>query len=136
MSTIFQKILDGEILADKVYEDEHTFAFLDINPAKKGHTLVIPKTPAKDFFELSEEDGKHLIRTLQHVAKAVKKATGAPAMNIISNNGIEAGQIVFHLHFHLIPRFNENEIAKIPRFSYETDEERSAYARKIRDALI
>lgn len=135
METIFQKILDGEIPADKVYEDEHTFAFLDIKPVQKGHTLVIPKQPVRDIFDLPEEAGAHLMRTIRNVAHAVKDSLSAEGVNVISNNGAAAGQEVFHLHFHIIPRFGNDQIGSLPRLSYENDEEREETANRIAEKL-
>ena len=133
--TIFQKIIDGRIPADKVHETDTTLAFLDINPTAKGHTLVVPKVPTKDIVELDNDSAGDLMRTIVTVAKAVKKATGAPAVNIISNNGAEAGQVVFHLHFHIIPRFSKDEFPKLPHTLYKSDAERAEYAKQIADAI-
>lgn len=129
--TVFQKIISGDIPADKVYETEQILAFLDIKPVNKGHTLVIPKKPVKDIFELSDEDAAHLMKAIVTVAKAVKKATKAPGINVSSNNGSEAGQVVFHLHFHIIPRFKKEEFSRLPHTTYESDDERAEWAKSI-----
>ena len=129
--TIFQKIISGEIPSDKIYETNEVLAFLDIKPVHKGHTLVIPKTPIKDIFELNDEDAANVMRAIVIVANAVKKATNASGVNVISNNGSAAGQEVFHLHFHIIPRFNKNEFNRLPHTTYESDEERVKYAKNI-----
>ena len=133
--TIFQKIINGEIPASKVYETETVLAFLDINPVHKGHTLVIPKKPIKDIHTLSDIAAGDLMRAIVVVADAVKKATGAPGINIISNNGSEAGQEVFHLHFHIIPRFNKTEFGRLPHTKYESDEEQVKIAQQIADMV-
>jgi histidine triad (HIT) family protein len=105
MPTVFDKIIDGEIPCYKVYEDEWVLAFLDIAPLSEGHTLVIPKKERKAFLhELSEEQGKALGSALVKVARAVLKATGAEAYNVLQNNGPSAHQAVFHVHFHIIPK--------------------------------
>ncbi|MCK9360728.1 HIT family protein [Patescibacteria group bacterium] len=104
METIFSKILSGEIPCEKIYEDDFAFAFLDINPVNPGHALVIPKTWSAGFLDASEDTICRLIPAIQKVAKAVKEATGAEGVNIIQNEGAVAGQKVFHLHFHVIPR--------------------------------
>lgn len=104
MSTIFDKILDGELPCYKVYEDEHVLAFLDIFPLSDGHTLVIPKERKAYLHELSDEASAAIGRVLPRIARAVMKATGATAYNILQNNGSEAHQAVFHVHFHVIPR--------------------------------
>lgn len=102
--TIFTKIIRGEIPAAKVYEDEHTLAFLDIAPLARGHTLVIPKRPAKLVQDMTPEDQGHLFHAVGEVARKVQKATGAPSTTIAVNNGPEAGQEVPHVHVHVIPR--------------------------------
>lgn len=105
-ANIFAKILRGEAPCYKVFEDERTFAFLDIMPQAEGHTLVIPKFGAADVFRLPAEDLAATIVTTQRVAGAVKKAFAAPGVMIAQLNGSAAGQTVFHLHFHILPRFN------------------------------
>ena len=102
--TIFDRILRGEIPSHKVYEDEHVFAFLDINPIAKGHTLVVPKESKAYLHELSDESAAALGRVLPRLCRAVLKATGATAYNVLQNNGSAAHQAVFHVHFHIIPK--------------------------------
>jgi histidine triad (HIT) family protein len=102
--TIFDKILSGEIPCHKVYEDDHVLAFLDIGPLSAGHTLVIPKERKAFLHELSEESAAALGRVLPRLARAVLAATGATAYNVLQNNGAEAHQAVFHVHFHIIPK--------------------------------
>lgn len=105
MSTIFSKIIKGEIPSHKVYEDAHVLAFLDIGPLSKGHTLVIPKEEAPTLDKLSDEAAAALGRVLPRLCRAVLSATGATAFNVLQNNGAEAHQAVFHVHFHIIPKF-------------------------------
>ena len=133
--TIFQKIIDGVVPADKVYETDQVLAFLDINPVHKGHTLVIPKVAVQDIFTLGDEDAAHLMRAIVVVANAVKRVADAPGINVISNNGTAAGQEVFHLHFHVIPRFEKNEFHPLPHTAYENDADRAEYAKKIMGAI-
>ena len=133
--TIFQKIIAGEVPADKVYETDRVLAFLDINPVHKGHTLVIPKVVVQDIFTLTDEDASHLMRAIVLVSRAVRKATDAPGVNVISNNGAAAGQEVFHLHFHIIPRFERGEFHPLPHTAYDNDDERAEYVRKIVSVL-
>ena len=135
MSTVFKKIIDGEIPADIVYEDEYTLAFLDINPAKKGHTLVIPKIEFENIFDADPEYLGHMMRTAQKVAHALKKAVGAKGVNIAMNNGAEASQDVFHAHIHVIPRFERGEIFPPPPHETYTDGESAELAEKIKLAL-
>lgn len=104
MTTIFDKILAGEIPCHRVYENEHVLAFLDIGPLSKGHTLVIPKEAKAQLHELSDESAAEIGRVLPRIARAVMRATGATAYNVLQNNGEEAHQAVHHVHFHIIPR--------------------------------
>ena len=130
--SLFLKIVSGEIPSTKVYETENVLAFLDINPINKGHTLVIPKKHVRDIYELSDDLAAEYMQTIVKVANAVKKVTGAKGINIYSNNGVEAGQIVFHLHFHIIPRFEKDEIPRTVRsITYESKEEEQEIANKI-----
>lgn len=104
--TIFGKILRGEIPCHKVYEDDHVFAFLDIGPLSEGHTLVIPKEPAATMDALSDESAAALGRALPRLCRAVMKATGTKEYNLLQNNGPTAHQAVFHVHFHIIPKYD------------------------------
>jgi histidine triad (HIT) family protein len=105
MNDLFLKIINGEIPAVKVYEDEYTMAFLDIKPVNPGHTLVIPKEHSKNFLETPDDTIQRLFPVAKKVANAVKKAVDADGINIHINNEPAAGQVVFHTHIHIIPRF-------------------------------
>ena len=105
--TIFGKIIDGEIPCHKVYEDEYVLAFLDVGPLSKGHTLVIPKEAAETLDALSDESAAAIGRALPRICRAVMRATGASAYNVLQNNGSAAHQVVMHVHFHIIPRFQD-----------------------------
>jgi histidine triad (HIT) family protein len=102
--TIFSRIIAGEIPCHRVYEDEHVLAFLDIGPLSEGHLLVIPKEAKAQIDELSDESAAAIGRVLPRLARAVMKATGATAYNILQNNGAAAHQAVMHVHFHVIPK--------------------------------
>ena len=102
MTTIFDRILDGDIPCHRVLETEHVLAFLDIGPLSRGHTLVIPKERRAHLHELSDDQAAALGRVLPRVARAVMEATGATAYNVLQNNGREAHQEVMHVHFHVI----------------------------------
>jgi histidine triad (HIT) family protein len=104
-NNVFARILRGEIPAHRVLEDEHTLAFMDVMPQSDGHALVIPKAEAENLFELPPEALAATILTTQRVARAVQKAFAAPGIMVAQLNGREAGQSVFHLHFHVIPRY-------------------------------
>ena len=107
-SCVFCKIIKGEIPCHKVYEDDKVFAFLDIGPLSKGHTLVIPKEPAETIDQLSDDSAAAVGRVLPLLSRALLKATGATAFNILQNNGSAAHQVVMHVHFHIIPKFSES----------------------------
>ena len=100
-STIFTMIIQGKIPCHKIYEDDLIFAFLDINPSSPGHTLVVPKEPARTLDELSDESAKAIGRALPRISKAVLKATGASEFNVIQNNGPNAFQSVFLSLIHI-----------------------------------
>lgn len=100
---IFAKILRGELPAIKVYEDEKTLAFMDIMPQADGHTLVIPKVPAKTLLDIPAEDLAYTLTIVQKVGKAIEKALGAEGIVLMQLSGEKAGQTVPHIHFHLIP---------------------------------
>ena len=102
--TVFDRILAGEIPCHRVYEDDHVLAFLDISPVSVGHTLVIPKERAAHLHELSAESASAIGRVLPRLCRAVMRATGATAYNVLQNNGRAAHQVVMHVHFHIIPK--------------------------------
>lgn len=102
-TNIFAKILRGEIPSIKVYEDEQTFAFMDIMPQAHGHTLVIPKEPAITLLDLSDAAAANLIKRVKMIAAAVKQAMQADGITIFQLNGEAAGQTVPHIHFHILP---------------------------------
>jgi histidine triad (HIT) family protein len=105
-NNIFAKILRGELPAYKVYEDDKTFAFLDIMPRAPGHTLVMPKSPARTFLDIAPDDLAHLIKVAQKIARAAVTVFGADGLTIQQFNEPAGGQVVFHLHIHVIPRKN------------------------------
>lgn len=102
---IFCKIVARELPARIVYEDEQTIAFLDINPLSRGHTLIVPKAHAVDLFDAPDEMMQALGKAAKHVATKVRQAMGAPAVNLLNASGSMAGQTVFHLHLHVVPRY-------------------------------
>lgn len=107
---IFCKILKGDIPSYKVYEDDSFIGILDINPSAKGHVIIIPKNHAANIFELSEKDAKEIFVVAKKIAEAIKKAYQPDGINILQNNGEAAGQTVFHLHVHVIPRYKDDTI--------------------------
>ena len=102
---IFAKILRGDLPAHRIYEDDHSFAFMDIMPRGDGHCVVIPKAQARNLLDIAPDDLAPLVQTVQIVAKAAVKAFDADGVAIEQFNESAAGQSVYHLHFHVIPRF-------------------------------
>ena len=112
---IFCKIIQGEIPATKVYEDEKVLAFMDINPLNDGHTLIVPKRHAETIFEIDPQDLIATIKVAQKLAIAIKKALDSDGMIVVQLNNKAAGQMVPHLHIHLIPRW-ENDGLQIGKW--------------------
>lgn len=106
MATIFSRIVQGEIPSIKIYEDEHTYVFMDIAPASRGHTLVICKAEMADIHTIDETSLVAVTKTTQRVANAIRETLQPDGINIIQNNGAAAGQTVFHYHVHVIPRWD------------------------------
>ena len=115
-NNIFLKILRGEIPSHKVYEDDKTFAFMDIMPRSDGHTLVIPKVGARNIIDITPDALSDLIVKTQRIAVAAKKAMKADGLTIEQFNEAAGGQLIFHIHFHILPRF---EGAKLKPHSEE-----------------
>lgn len=133
---IFEKIICREIPATIVYEDDDTLAFMDIGPVIKGHTLVIPKVCYNPITETPDDVLAKLMMVCKRIAAAQIKGLGAEGVNVIQNNGASAGQVVPHIHFHVIPRFaadghHWNWAAK----KYDSPAEMEALAVKIREGL-
>ncbi len=110
---IFCKIINKELPSLKIYEDEIALAFLDINPVNMGHTLIVPKKHFENIHDLPEETATHIIKIAKKISIALKKF-GADGTNISINNGKAAGQIIFHFHTHVIPRFTEDKLTPWP----------------------
>jgi len=115
----FAKILRGEFPCHKVYEDEHVLAFLDIMPRAPGHTLVIPKAPARNILDIKEEDFVHVARATRKIARAAVTAFKADGITVQQFNEAAGGQVVFHLHVHIMPR--HDGIALLPPASRKED---------------
>ena len=105
---VFCKIISGKIPCSKVYEDGHCMAFLSIRPNAKGHTLVVPKDHSTDIFDIDQNTWLRIAAATKKVAVAVKGATGAEGINIITNNRAAAGQEVMHIHTHIVPRMQND----------------------------
>ncbi len=131
---IFCRIIEGKIPANKVYQNSHSIAFLDINPVNKGHTLVVPKEHYADISSLPASVFHDMVDAVQKVAAAVKKGTNADGINIGMNNGGAAGQVVFHAHMHIIPRFSDDGLRHWPSKKY-ADGEIKEYEERIKKEL-
>lgn len=135
---IFCKIINGEIPSAKVFEDDHVLAFLDISQVTKGHTLIIPKTHVKNIYETNEEIAGKVFERVPKIANALKATFQPEGINMLSNTGEVAGQSVFHLHIHLIPRYHKNDGFQPLWETHETDysqETLKAMAREINQAI-
>jgi histidine triad (HIT) family protein len=133
-NNIFAKILRGEMPCYKVYEDDKTLAFLDIMPRAPGHALVLPKAPVRNILDASPDDLAHVIRTVQKIARASMELFGADGVTIQQFNESAGGQVVFHLHVHVIPR--QNGVAlKPPASVKEAPDVLAQQAKKLTTAL-
>ena len=106
-NNIFAKILRGEIPSCKVYEDEHVLAFMDVMPQADGHTLIIPKYEAEYIFDLPVDQLQNVMAVTKRIADAAKRAFNADGIMLMQLNGQAAGQTVFHVHFHIVPRYQD-----------------------------
>lgn len=122
MSCVFCKIISGDIANYKVYEDKNTLAFLDINPVNSGHILVVPKKHLENTEEADEETLCQIIKTVKKVGKAIKDGLRVEGYNVMLNNGAVAGQVVSHIHFHLVPRLVDDGLKLWPQKKYKTGE--------------
>jgi histidine triad (HIT) family protein len=121
--TIFQKIIDDEIPSTKICDNENFAAFLDAFPTSPGHTLVVTKEPYKDLLETPDEISGKLLTFVKKLSIKIKEATGADGIKLIMNNGSAAGQEVFHIHCHIIPRFKGDKWPA--KYEYKEGEARS-----------
>lgn len=133
-SNIFAKILRGELPAHKVYEDQDTMAFMDIMPRCEGHTLVIPKSPARNVLDASPGQLAACMKTVQKISQALMKAYNADGITLQQFNEPAGGQVVFHLHFHVLPRKTGQSIGPHTG-KMENQEVLAANAEKIRKVL-
>jgi histidine triad (HIT) family protein len=133
-NNVFAKILRGEIPAFKVFEDDTALAFMDAMPQSDGHTLVIPKVAARNFFDIEPAALAALIRTTQRVAKGVQRAFEPDGMRIVQFNEPAAGQTVFHIHFHILPCY-EGQQAKGHARDWADQTVLAQHAERIRAAL-
>lgn len=132
---IFCKILRGEIPSTKLYEDENSIVILDISPANKGHAILITKEHAANLFELSDESAKKILPVVKKVGNGIVKTLGCDGLNVLQNNGEAAGQTVFHLHVHMIPRYKDDDVSVGWKHLSYKDGEMSEMAEKIKKNL-
>jgi histidine triad (HIT) family protein len=132
VSCIFCKIVRRQSPASYVYEDERVIAVLDIWPLNEGHTLVIPKRHYKTVYEVPDEEVAHLYKVVKKVALAVKRAVGAEGISITQHNGKAAGQDVFHVHVHVIPRYEGQKLPKFEEIQEASREKLDYVANKIK----
>ncbi|MDF1634057.1 HIT family protein [Mycoplana sp. MJR14] len=131
---IFAKILRGEIPSHKIYEDEDTLAFMDVMPQGPGHTLVIPKAPSRNILDADPQTLSRVMPVVQKVAIAAKEAFAADGVTVIQFNEPASGQTIYHLHFHIIPRFDGVPL-KPHSGTMEDQGVLAANAQKMREAL-
>lgn len=134
MDCLFCKIIKGEIPCHKVYEDDKIFAFLDIKPVNLGHTLVIPKKHVANLLEIESEELQYLISKIPFIAKAIMRGLDYSAFNLQVNNGAIAGQVIDHLHFHIVPR-KEGDGHKLFESGDYGEQSAEEIATKIRENL-
>lgn len=130
---IFAKILRGELPSHKIYEDDDTYVLLDIMPRADGHMLVIPKTPARNVLDATPEQLAAVMRTVQKMSRAGMTAFAADGVTVQQFNEAAGGQIVFHLHVHVLPRHDGDKLR--PPGTMEDNDVLAAHADKIRSAL-
>jgi histidine triad (HIT) family protein len=133
-NNIFAKILRGEAPSVRVYEDDYALAFMDVMPRTPGHTLIIPKAPARNLLDISPGDLAALIPVVQRIAIAAKRALDAEGVSVMQFNESAGGQVVFHLHFHVLPRW-EGVALKPPGGPMASAAELQPIADKIKAAL-
>ena len=131
---LFCKIIKEDIPSAKIYEDNETFAFLDINPVNPGHTLVVPKKHSHNLFDMGHAELCAVMKTTKKLAGAIKSALSADGINIEMNNDPAAGQIIFHAHLHIVPRFAGDGFKHWPGTPYK-DGEDATVAKKIKEQL-
>jgi histidine triad (HIT) family protein len=129
---IFCKVLAGEIPSERVYEDDHAVAVMDINPWTRGHAVVIPRTHAADVFEIEDDELEHVVVAAKRLATKMRATLDCDGVNLLQSNGRAAWQTIFHLHFHVIPRYDGDPLELPTRPQPAKPEELAAVAEEIR----
>ncbi len=132
-NNVFMKIMRGELPCHKVYEDEHSFVFMDIMPRTDGHVLIVPKASSRNILDADPKDLATVIQTVQKIARAAIKAFGADGITLTQFSEPAGGQVVFHTHFHILPRFEGVELR--PPGTRGDDNQIAENARRLRAAL-
>jgi histidine triad (HIT) family protein len=129
---IFCKVLGGDLPSERIYEDEHTVAVMDINPWTRGHAVVIPRKHAENLFEIEDDELEHVAVAAKRVATAMRDRLDCDGVNLLQSNGAAAWQTIFHLHFHVIPRYEDDPLELPTRPKQASPEELAEVAREIR----
>lgn len=119
---IFCQIIAGKLPSYQIYEDDKSLAFLDIKPSNPGHILIIPKKHSASIEDISEADLSHLSKIIKKIGARVKEVLDCQAYNIVLNNGVLAGQEILHLHFHIIPRYQNDGLKCFTSGKYQSGE--------------
>jgi len=136
MDCIFCKIIDGEIPAVKVLDKDQVIAFMDINPASRGHMLIVPKKHVENIFEISEDDLSAVMNAVKRCAQAVRQALKAEGITVLQLNGKASDQIIPHLHVHIMPRWQNDRLSVSQWEMKEGDrEELQEIARKVKEHI-
>jgi histidine triad (HIT) family protein len=129
---IFCKVLAGDLPSERIYEDEHTVAVMDINPWTRGHAVVIPRKHAENLFEIEDEELEHVAVAAKRVATTMRDRLDCDGVNLLQSNGAAAWQTIFHLHFHVIPRYEDDPLELPTRPKQASPEELAEVASEIR----
>ncbi len=136
MTCLFCNIIRGESPSEIIYQNEQAIAILDINPIHFGHALVIPKTHCENLLDVPDEELTGLIQATKIVSNAIVTALKPEGFNIFSNNGRAAGQSVFHFHFHVTPRYDNDNIKFVLQLKQYSNNQMSEYAERLRQNII
>jgi histidine triad (HIT) family protein len=129
---IFCKVLAGDLPSERIYEDEHTVAVMDINPWTRGHAVVIPRKHAENLFEIEDDELEHVAIAAKRVATTIRDRLDCDGVNLLQSNGAAAWQTIFHLHFHVIPRYEDDPLELPTRPKQASPEELAEVASEIR----
>lgn len=132
---LFCRISQGELPSAKIYEDDYVFAFLDIAPCCKGHTLLVPKVHSRNALDFEPSYAEHIVRAIQIIAPALMEVLNAEGFHVIQNNEPAALQSVFHSHWHIIPRAHADNVNLLDRIPYESQEMMQEIALQVANAI-